>query len=155
MNIIPWRRREALAPANLDLEDLWSRFWGNGHDDFTGNLPEVFRGRLMPAVNVAETEESFCITMDCPGLDEDDFQLETMGNQLLISGERKWEEEKKGKEFRCVESQYGKFERTVQLPENARTDSELIEASYNKGVLTVTVPKVQKTPATKIPVRTV
>ncbi len=155
MNIIPWRRREALAPTNLDLEDLWSRFWGNGHDGFTSHLPELFRGRPMPAVNVAETEESFCITMDCLGLDEDDFQLETMGNQLLISGERKWEVEKMGKEVRCVESQYGKFERTVQLPENARTDSEMIEASYDKGVFTVTVHKVKKTPATKIPVRTV
>jgi HSP20 family protein len=90
--------------------------------------------------------------MDSPGLDQQDFEIETMGNQVLISGERKWEEAKKGKEFRRVESQYGKFERTVMLPENARIDPDKIDASYAKGVLTITVPKRERTPAAKIPV---
>lgn len=152
MNIIPWRRRESTLPADFDFDDLWSRFWGNGNDDFTSHLPAVFRTRPFPAINVAETEDEFCITLDCPGLDEDDFEVETMGNQLLISGERKWEHEKKGKEFRRVESQYGKFERTVPLPDNARIETEAIDAAYKKGVLTITVPKLEKTPATKIPV---
>lgn len=150
MNIIPWRRRE--FPSTFEWDDLWSRFWGDGNEGIASHLPEVFRARPFPAVNIAETEDSFCITIDCPGLEEEDFQIETMGNQLLISGERKWEEEKKGKEFRRVESQYGKFERTVQLPENARTEAEKVDASYTKGVLTITVPKLEKTPSSKIPV---
>ena len=153
MNIIPWRNRESRTPASFDLEDLWNRLWGNGNEDFAGHLPEVFRSRPFPAVNVAETEGSFVITMDCPGLDESDIQVETMGHQLVISGERRWSDEKEGKEYRRVESQFGKFQRAVQLPENARTEPAVIEASYKSGILTITVPKVEKTPSSTIPVR--
>ena len=113
MNIIPWRRRESPLASSFDLDDLWSRFMTHEPGDPASHLPEVFRHRTFPAVNIAETEDNYCITMDCPGLDEDDFEIEVMGGQLLISGERDWEEEKKGKEYRRVESQYGKFERTV------------------------------------------
>jgi HSP20 family protein len=150
MNIIPWRRRESPMPG--DLDDIWNRFWAPNNGDYFDHLPETFRARAYPAVNVAETEDGFTITMDSPGLDQKDFEIETMGNQLLISGERKWEEEKKGKEFRRVESQYGKFERSVLLPENARIEPDRIDASYAKGVLTITVPKLERTPAAKIPV---
>ena len=150
MNIIPWRRRESLMPG--DLDDFWNRFWTTGNGNAFDHLPEAFRTRAFPAVNVAETEDGFTITVDCPGLDKKDFEIETMGNQILISGERKWEEEKKGKEFRRVESQYGKFERTVLLPENARIEPDKIDASYAKGVLTITMPKLERTPASKIPV---
>ena len=154
MNIIPWRRREPPVSTGTDLDEFFQRFWGDGNGDLLGHLPEVFRARPVPPVNIAETEDSFSITMDCPGLDEGDFLLETMGKQLLISGERNWEQEKKGKEFRRVESQYGKFQRTVQLPDNANTSADAIQATYRKGILTVLVPKLERTPASKIPVQT-
>jgi HSP20 family protein len=152
MNIIPWRRSESLTPRTFDFDDMWSRFFGNGEEGLTTRIPDFFKSIPLPAVNIAETEDEFSITMDCPGLDEDDFEIQTMGKQLIISGERKWEEEKKGKEFRRVESRYGKFERTVQLPENALMEPEKIDACYKKGILTLTVPKLEKTPTTKIPV---
>ena len=101
----------------------------------------------------AETEEAFVVTLDCPGMKDEDFEVQAMGNQLILTGERSWEKEKKGKEFHRVESQYGRFERTVQLPENAMTEDNGIDAHYAKGVLTVTVPKRAKTPTTKIPVK--
>lgn len=151
MNITPWRRADSPAPVNFDLDDAWNRFWQTG-EGFATHLPDLFKNRPFPAINVAETEDSFCITMDCPGLEVADFEIQAMGGQLLISGERQWEEEKKGKEFRKVESQYGKFERSVQLPSNARIEPNEIDASYKKGILTVVVPKVAKTPASKIPV---
>jgi len=152
MKVMPWHRRESLLPSMPDFESFWNSIWEKEDEGFKSHLPEVFRARLFPAVNIAETEENFCITMDCPGLEEKDFEIQTMGNQLLISGERKWEEEKKGKEFRRVESQFGKFERTVRLPENAKTDPSVVDASYKKGILTITIPKLEKTPASKISV---
>jgi len=153
MKIVPWQRSDSPITAESNVDDLWRRFWGNGGEGMTSQLPELFRRRPVPAVNIAETEDTFCITMDCPGLEENDFEIQAMGKQLIISGERRWEEEKKGKEYRRVESQYGRFERTVQLPENAGTDPDKINASYKKGVLTVTVAKLEKTPAAKIRVR--
>ena len=113
-------------------------------------LPEVFQKPAMPATNVSETDKSFIVSMDIPGLEEKDIDVKLMGNQLTITAERKWEEEKKGREFHRVESQYGMFERTFSLPNNLRT--QYGEASYKKGVLTVTFPKVEPTPAAKIKV---
>jgi len=153
MNIIPWRRNDSHATTDLSLDDFWDRLWGNGHAALTNRLPDVFQNRPFPAVNIAETEDGFSITTDCPGLEEKDFELQIMGKQLVISGERRWEEEKKGKEYRRVESQYGKFQRAVQLPDNASVEPGAINATYKKGVLTVTVPKLEKTPATKISVQ--
>jgi len=151
MKLTPWRRRES-ALALPDLEDFFNGLWGNGETPFASHLPEVFQRRGFPAVNVAETEESYSITLDCPGLEEEEIQVEIMGSTLVISGERKWDEEKTGKEFHRVESQFGEFERRIQLPENASPDTDKIEASYKKGVLTITVPKAEKTPTSKIPV---
>lgn len=147
MNIIPWRRNEN-TPAEFD--DFWGRLW-NGDERFA-NLPKVFRRTGYPATNVSETEEAFCVSVDAPGLDEKDFQVELMGNQLLLSGERKWEEEKKDKEFHSVESQYGKFERAVMLPDGLTLEKDAIRATYKKGVLRVEVPKKERTPAARIPV---
>ncbi len=153
MKIIPGRHRDSLLPRATDLEEMWHRIVGNGERGLSGQLPEVFRQPLLPPVNVVETEDSFCVTMDCPGMTEADFDVEAMGNQLLISGERKWEDESKGAEFRRVESSFGKFERTIRLPENARTNAQEMEAKYATGILTITIPKRERTPTSKIPVR--
>lgn len=151
MNIIPWHRR-GTSLENLGVEDLFTGFFGNGEGSLKSHLPKVFGEGFTPAVNIAETEDSFSITMDCPGLSEKDFKIEMMGRYLVISGERKWETEKKGKDFRRVESQYGRFQRNVELPNNVNTAAEDIKASYEKGVLEITVPKHERTPAATIPV---
>lgn len=152
MKILPWRRPSLPTASNSEFEDLFSRFWNNGDGDFFSHLPQAFRNKTFTPVNIAESEEAFSITMDCPGLDEQDIDVELMGSQIIIHGERRWEDEKQGKEFHRVESQYGSFERVVQLPENVCHDPTQVEASYKRGVLTVTVPKQEKTPASKIAV---
>jgi HSP20 family protein len=152
MNLTPWRRGET-SLAFPDFEDFFKGMWGNGDTPVATHLPEVFHRRNFPAVNVAETEDSYAISLDCPGLEEEEIDVEVMGGMLVISGERKWEEEKQGKEFHRIESQFGKFERRIQMPANASPDSGKFEASYAKGVLTVLVPKSKKTPTSRIPVR--
>ena len=152
-NVIPWRRQDSTPTTTSPVDDLWNRLWADGNGNAAAQLPEVFQKRLIPAVNIAESEDDFCITMDCPGLKEEDFLVEAMGNQLLITGERKWEEQKHGKEFHRVESQFGRFERSIQLPANALSDPQQIEATYSKGILKVSIPKREKTPTTKIQVK--
>lgn len=152
MKMVPWRRRDSMLPFFSDFDELFTSPWTEPNGELTSHLPEVFQRKPFPALNIAETEDGFAITLDCPGLDEKDFQVEVMGRSLVISGERKWEKEKKGKEYRRVESQYGHFERTVRLPENARLEAGKVDATYKKGVLTVTVPKLEKTPTTKVEV---
>lgn len=151
MSIIPWKRREAMTPFRTDFEELWNRFFDTNGGSFASRLPEAFQRSSFPAMNVAETEDRFCVTLDAPGLEEKDFHVEVMGNQLLISGERKWEEEKKDKEFHSVESQFGRFERSFTLPDGVDRDN--VMATYKKGVLTIEIGKKEKTPAAKIPVK--
>jgi HSP20 family protein len=116
-------------------------------------LPAAFAADTYPAMNVAESEGHFVVTLELPGLDAQDVNIELMGNQLQISGERKWEDEKKGKEFHRVESQYGRFARTLALPENLRLRKESIEATFQKGMLEIRIPKLEPTPAEKIAIR--
>ena len=116
-------------------------------------LPEVSRAGAFPPMNVAESEAHFTVYLELPGMDPKDVSIEVMGNQLEISGERKWEEEKEAKEFHRMESQYGRFERTLTLPENLRLDRASIDATYEKGILSIRIPKLQPTPAAKIPIK--
>jgi HSP20 family protein len=153
MNLALKRNRNALTPFRTELEDLMGRFLDAPTSVFESNLPEVFRRPGFPPVNVAETEKSWIVSLDLPGLDEKDITVQLMGNQLVVSGERKWEAEKKDKEYHRTESQYGSFQRAIELPDNARRQPDALTASYKRGILEIVVPKVEPTPAAKIPIR--
>ena len=144
--------KEVTAIREDPFETFWSR-WFQSPFAIESRLPEVFRRTRFPSMDVCEDEGAYLVSLDVPGLDEDDFEIKIMGNQLEISGDRKWEEEKKGKEYHRIESQYGAFERSVTMPEGARLDPDAIEATYKKGILTIRVPKVEPTPAKKIKVK--
>jgi HSP20 family protein len=149
MNLIPRRARNEASLFKNELDDLFGRFF----ETDIPNLPAAFTRNVIPPVDVAETEKNWTVSVQLPGLSEKDIQVQILGNQLVVSGERKWEDEKKGKEFHRVESQYGSFQRSIALPENARLDPDSIAASYKKGILEITIPKVEPTPAAKIPVK--
>ncbi len=149
MNLIPWGDR-ALANFRSEFDELLSRF---GRNDFDTKLPAVFGRMSIPPINIAETEKSWTVSVELPGLAEKDINVQVTGRQLVISGERKWEEEKKNKDYHRVESQFGSFQRTIPLPENLRLDPDAISATYKRGMLEVTLPKVEPTPVAKIPVK--
>ena len=148
MKLIPFRERSPLATLTTDW-DHWLDDWFKGSGQ---HLPEAFRRGLMPPVNLAETQKEFVATIELPGLEEKDIQVQVLGNQLVISGERKGEDEKKDKEYYRVESQYGAFRRAIELPEGLNTDTDAIKASYQKGVLEVRLMKVEPKPAAKVKV---
>lgn len=145
MNLIPWTDR-SLASFRNEFDEMLSRFG-------RGELPAVFGRATFPPVNVSETEKSWTVSVELPGLAEKDINVQVLGRHLVVSGERKWEEEKKNKEFHRVESQYGSFQRTIPLPENLRLDPDAITATYKRGMLEVTLPKLEPTPAAKILVK--
>lgn len=158
MSLIPWRNRaEGQVALQSAFDDFWKDdFFKNFWDTLDGTrnrLPATFQARNFPAMNVSESENHYLVSLELPGMETKDIQIELMGNQLQISGERKWEEEKKGKEFHRVESLYGNFSRSLSLPENARMDRESIDATFQKGILEIRIPKVEPTPATKISIK--
>ena len=159
MSLIPWAtRRESPMTTESPFEGFWKddffkKFW-ESMEPVTSRLPAALQGRTYPPMNVSESENHYLVSLELPGLDAKDINIDLMGNQLQISGERKWEEEKKGKEYHRVESQYGSFARTLTLPENSRLERDTIEATFQKGMLEIKIPKVEPTPAAKIAIKT-
>lgn len=151
MSLIPWRKPDSALTQADPFEELWRSF--DPLRGFQNRLPAAFATRHVPPMNVAESESHYAVTLELPGLDTKDIAIDLLGNQLTISGERRWEEAKKEKEFHHVESQYGSFSRTLTLPANLRLDRESIEATFQKGVLEIKIPKLEPTPAAKIPIR--
>ncbi|MFO1050764.1 MAG: Hsp20/alpha crystallin family protein [Planctomycetota bacterium] len=149
--LIP-KRNDPVA-FRSEFDDLIERFFEPFEDTAEAAWPAVFRGKMVPAMDVAETEKEFHLTLELPGLDEKDIQIELMGNQLRIYGERKWEHEKKAKDYRRVERRFGNFERVFTLPQNVRLERDAIVATYKKGLLDIKVPKLEPTPAAKITVK--
>jgi HSP20 family protein len=97
---------------------------------------------FVPRVDVAEKETSFELHIAAPGMNKEDFKIEVNENYLTVSGERKLTNEKKEKNFHSIETQYGTFSRSFSLPENV--DASKINASYNNGILELTLPKDEK-----------
>jgi HSP20 family protein len=92
-----------------------------------------------PAVDVAESEKTYEITADFPGLSEKDIEVKLANGVLTIRGEKREEKEEKRKDYHLLERRYGAFERSFRVPESV--DSDKIEASFKNGVLTLMLPK--------------
>ena len=107
----------------------------------------------MPAIDIAESEKGYEIKAELPGMDEKGIEVKVTDGSLTIKGEKQEEKEEKEKDYYLQERRYGSFERSFELPDSV--DPDKIEASFKKGVLTVTLPKkaeAQK-PAKKIEVK--
>jgi HSP20 family protein len=96
----------------------------------------------VPAVNIAETEKEYKITIAAPGLEKSDFKVELDQNVLTISAEKEKEEheEKKGK-FNRREYNYTSWRRSFTLTEG--TDMGKIDAKYENGELKLSIPKTE------------
>lgn len=105
-----------------------------------GLMPSM--GDMTPHVDVKETETAIEITAELPGLEEKDVEVTVGDGMLSLKGEKKSEREEKGADWRVSERRYGSFHRTFRLPDTV--DAERIAATFDKGVLTLTLPKVEK-----------
>jgi len=94
-----------------------------------------------PTVSTREGEFAYHVEVDLPGVKKEDIHIDLKENQIVISGERSFKEERHESDYYKVESSYGKFQRSFALPENV--DVENIEASSENGVLEVVLPKLK------------
>ena len=122
-------RRPALAPLAFgkELDDL-----------FRGVFPLGATG-LRPRVDVAETDEAWRFEVELPGLAAEDVEVTLSERVLHISGTKRSQREDSQDEYRLVERSVGSFERSFHLP--AAVNEEAVQAAFDKGVLTVLVPK--------------
>lgn len=116
---------------------------------FSGMLDRLFNDsvgaslkQFNPAVDIAEDEKSYEIHVALPGMKKSDFKIDLVDGKLTLSGERKLEEKKEGKNFHSIETHYGSFRRSFFIPEDVMEDQ--VEASYEEGVLKLILPKKEK-----------
>lgn len=148
--MIPWSRRDVLEPQEassnpmLDLADRMNRIF----DEFFGGIAPFAGGAgggLAAAgcsdcrVDVVETDDAVRVEAELPGVDEKDVQLSVSRDVLSISGEKRSESRGEQDGWRRVERSFGAFHRTIPLPPGCDVDAA--QAHFEKGVLTVEVPK--------------
>lgn len=97
---------------------------------------------FIPKTDVVESATAYEVHLAVPGLNKEDFNIEVNDNHLVVSGERKFSNEKKEKNYHAIETHYGSFSRSFTLPENV--DASKINAKYNNGILEITIPKDEK-----------
>jgi HSP20 family protein len=98
--------------------------------------------RWVPEMDLVETEDSYLLKADLPGMKQEDVAIEFNDGTLTISGERKHEYERKEKGFFRLERSFGKFSRSLTLPEGV--DPDKIVAAFHDGVLDVVIPKPEQ-----------
>lgn len=113
---------------------------------FNGGLTRFTRGEeamtiteWSPSVDISEDDKEFVVKAELPEVKKDDVKVTVEDDVLTIRGERKAEQEEKGKKYHRIERSYGSFERSFTLPEV--TDASKISSEFKDGVLTVHLPK--------------
>ena len=142
--------REAMQ-AEIDriFDYFFTPFWGSP----VGFMEQTGQGTWHPDLELHETEKEYTVAVELPGVDEKDVTIEVQAdNTLVIRGEKKSEvkeEDTKGGTYRS-ERLYGTFYRALELPYDTKVDD--IGASFDKGVLTVIIPKGECKDTREIPI---
>jgi len=108
--------------------------------------------RWVPALDIVENDDDYVIKADLPGLGEDDVRVEVQDNVLTIAGERKDEHAESRQGFHRLERSHGSFVRALTLPKGI--DAKAVSASFERGVLEITVPKPEASRPQAIEIRT-
>jgi HSP20 family protein len=126
-----------------EMEELMERFFA----------PEgvMVEADFTPSVNLAETDASYEVTVDLPGLRPEDVKVEVRDGSLLVSGERQEEKEEKGKTWHRVERRSGSFWRSI--PFATAIDPDKVDAEFKDGVLRVRLPKSEEVRPKRIEVK--
>jgi len=108
--------------------------------------------RKYPLINVFTRNDDVVITSEIPGIEPKDINLSVVGDTLTLKGSRRPDEVVNGRKWHRRERGTGNFLRTVRLPYNV--DSDRVDASYQKGVLRITLPRAEADKPRKISVKT-
>ncbi len=142
--VFDWDPFTEMQRMQRDINSLFrnSLFKGERHFDMGGMFP---RGSFFePDVDVQEKKDKYIVKIDVPGMEKDKIKINIEDNYMSIEGERAYETKQQSKDdsyFRAERS-FGSFSRTIPLP--GEVNKEGITADYQKGVLTVVLPKLKE-----------
>lgn len=101
-----------------------------------------------PACDIHETDSNVVVECELPGVEAKDINISIEGDTMTISGSREMSSEINDKDYHRIERSFGSFTRVLALPSEVNADK--VDAAYNKGVVTITMPKIQlEKPKTK------
>src|SRR4030095_9347998 len=136
--LMRWNPTEELSSWHRDIDELFGRFFGRNESSV---------GSWVPRIEKSRKDNDFVVRLDLPGVDPKDIEVRAEGNLLTITGERKTEE----KNSNYQETFYGKFDRTLALPQGVEADK--IGAHYEHGVLEIRVPIPAQLAGRKVPIQ--
>jgi HSP20 family protein len=106
---------------------------------------------LLPAVDVTEMKNEIVVSVEVPGMDSKDFDISLSEGTLTITGEKKQDRLGKEELYHLIERRCGTFSRSIPLPQEVESDK--ISASYKNGILTVILPKSERTKKEEIKIK--
>ncbi|MDZ7717049.1 MAG: Hsp20/alpha crystallin family protein [Balneolaceae bacterium] len=128
-----------LLKYNQPNRNMMSKNFSDIMDEFFNDVVNKRNDSFVPGIDISETDNQFLISAELPGMTKEDIDISLDNGRLSISGERKFEQEEEGKTFHRVETRYGSFNRSFQLPDNV--DEESIQATYDNGLLNISIDK--------------
>ncbi len=145
MAITRWRPMRDMVRFQDEMNRLF--------DDFFSPLmtrPEWTEGVWSPSVDVSETKDNVVIKAEMPGMTKDDVRISIQNDTITLKGEKKQEKEQKDANYHRIERSYGSFCRSFTLPTAVKADK--IKATYQDGILNVTLPKTEEVKPKEIPI---
>jgi HSP20 family protein len=94
-----------------------------------------------PRADASVTQDAYEITMELPGVTAEDIDVAVQDGNLVVTGEKRFEQEETGKSYFFSEREYGVFQRVFRIPPDAMQDA--IDADFRNGVLIIRIPKVR------------
>lgn len=151
MDIVRWKKPEMYDPWGE-----FKRLQNEINDLFNYNRSPATEGLFdrpfSPAVDVIEGADDYTVVCEIPGVDKKDLELSITSNVLTIKGEKKHEDESKGKDVYRREMWKGSFQRTISLP-GGIDNGKNIDAELKDGILTLVIPKKEDSKPRQISVK--
>lgn len=121
------------------LHDRIQRYF----EDFV-NFGFSFTDNFNPRIDISEDDNDINVVAEIPGVKKEDLKITLQDNILTIEGEKKKEEEKKGKNYYRSERVFGSFKRSFTLP--TEVDADKVEAKFEDGTLKINLKKLNPKP---------
>ena len=143
--LMRWNPTREMMTLRNEFDRLFEKFL---------DLPQLQENRGLDwglALDVAENDQAYTIKASVPGVSPDDIDITLSDNVLTIKGEFKEEKDVEEEKYHLRERRFGSFGRSVTLP--VAVNAEAVDANYDNGVLTLTVPKAEEVKPKRITIK--
>jgi HSP20 family protein len=149
--MLPWKRKKENHANEFrrEIDHMYDRFF---EPNFLPSSYLFGERKWDPTLDISEGRKDITIKAEIPGIEAKDFDISIDGRLLTIRGEKKQEQKEKEETYYRIESSYGYFNRTIELP--TEVDPDKVDASYKRGVLKIKLQKAKEYETKRIKITT-